>query len=90
MDVYELADRLRDMLSVVAHGERLMTINLFAIKYAEYMREDGFDFDLLLEEAGISENYKTEIYRGLRLSKYVDVKPEFSNIPYDAYIISQE
>lgn len=41
------------------------------------MRIDEFDFNLLLEETVISENYKREIYRGTKLYKYFNMKTEF-------------
>ena len=53
-------------------GEKALSIHLFAIKYADQIRDMSAK-DIAVG-AGLPESYKTEIRKGINLAKYVEVK----------------
>lgn len=54
-------------------GESVAMIHLFGIEYASEIRQCGESPKRLAIAAGISESYGTEISKGVKLAKYVQV-----------------
>ena len=52
--------------------EKALSIHLFAIKYADQIRD--MSAKDIAGGAGLPESYKIEIRKGLNLAKYVEVK----------------
>lgn len=76
MQTYELSYILKDMYDSATRDKTTM-IHLFAIKYAKELQDNNIQLKELLKNAGMPESYVTEINKGLRLSKYVEIKADF-------------
>lgn len=63
---------LARMYQTALPKEKALSIHLFAIKYADEIREMSAK-DIAVG-AGLPESYKTEIRKGINLAKYVEVK----------------
>lgn len=76
MDVQQhLGQTLREVYSSAPDGESVTMIHLFGIKYADEIRRSGLKARMIIESSGIRDSYVTELQKGMRLSKYVTVKP---------------
>ena len=73
MTVNELAMKLKEMYES-SDGEKTTMIHLFGIMYASEVKECGYTPKDILKIADMPESYQTEISKGIRLSKYVEVK----------------
>jgi hypothetical protein len=71
MNENELGRILGDMYNNAEEGEKVTMIHLFAIKYANEIRESGIAAKDIAEAAKIQPSYGTEISKGVRLSRYV-------------------
>lgn len=76
MTLNELANELYTMYEK-ANGNKTAIIHQFAIKYAKEIRDNGYTPKNILEIANMPESYFAEINNGIKLSKYVEVKPEY-------------
>ena len=74
MDLHELAKILKEMYFNAADGETVAMIHLFGIKYASEIAASDCNSQEIALAAGISESYKTEIAKGVKLAKYVTIK----------------
>ena len=72
MNITQAASILRDMYNRAPYGEKTTYIRLFGIKYAEELA--SFSRSELIDLAGINSSYDTEVYKGMKLSKYVEIK----------------
>ncbi len=63
---------LRDMYQNAPAGEKTTLIHLFGIKYADVLR--GVSINFVAEQATGSDKYGTEIRKGIRLAKYVQLR----------------
>ena len=68
----DLVRTLRDAYQQAPHGDVAVRIHLFGIAHAE--RLAGVNRKELCAAAGISENWATEIHKGMRLSDYVTLR----------------
>jgi hypothetical protein len=68
----ELSQNLRDTVRRAPHGEIVVSIHVFGIKYEEALRE--VTLKDLVEAAGIHSSYHTEIREGMNLSKYLTLR----------------
>ena len=74
MDGRALANTLKRMYDHgMGNGEAVTMIHLFAIKYADEIRNSGIGIPTIVEMSGIPESYRTEIRKGMKLSKFVTV-----------------
>ena len=71
MDIEELGRKLREMYDSAPHGERTTMIHLFGITYAEKIGKRAGE---IVASSGIGDSYNTEVRKGVRLSKYVEVR----------------
>jgi len=78
MSETELGAILREMYENAPRGDQAVQIHLFAIKYADEMTYRRVDKKEILKYAGLSQTYLTEISKGIKLAKYVTIKPEHS------------
>jgi hypothetical protein len=72
MTTAELAAILRRKYDAPPSGKKTVEIHLFGIKYAEALK--GVSVDEVVERAGISKNYATELRKMINVAPYVDVK----------------
>ncbi|MDE6065263.1 MAG: hypothetical protein K2G27_00385 [Duncaniella sp.] len=75
MTLKDLAAELAKMYNSASRGDKTTMIHLFAIKYASQLDElKESNIKDLLEAADMPISYVTEINKGRRLSKYVELK----------------
>lgn len=70
MTIDEAAQILADMYTGAKDGETAVMVHLFAIKYADRIR--NMPLRELTEKAGIKKSWGTEIRKGINLAKYVE------------------
>ena len=63
---------LRDMYSNAPYGEKTFQIHLFGIKYAKAL--ESLDVYTIAQRATGYASYHTEIYKGMKLAEYVEVR----------------
>ena len=63
---------LRDMYSNALSGEKTTQIRLFGIKYAKALK--NLDLKTIAQRATGRFSYQTEIRKGMKLAKYVEVR----------------
>lgn len=76
MTVEELAERLGEMYENARRNEAACQVHLFGILYASDIQACGQPVSVLAQRAGLSRGYAAEISKGIKLARYVDVKPE--------------
>lgn len=74
MTLQELGQKLKEMYFESKEGEAVVMIHLFGIRYASEIRESGESMKAIAVAAGIQESYGTEISKGVKLSKFVNMK----------------
>ncbi|MFI8605078.1 hypothetical protein ACIGCP_11480 [Cellulophaga baltica] len=77
MNSKELSKKLHEMYFNAPKGELVSMIHLFGIKYAEDLMERNISIKEIVKDSGISSAYQTEISKGIKLAKYVTVKPNY-------------
>ena len=77
MNIHEAAKTLRNMYDQAPYGERVAMIHMFGIIYADEIahipRSD------LVREAGMRTSYHSEVSKGIKLVKYVELKNAYLN-----------
>ena len=71
MTARELADTLYRMYDCAIDGESTSMILLFGVKYAGEIRDCGVSVTEIVRLSGLSSSYATEVYKGMKLSRYV-------------------
>jgi|Cruoilmetagenom7_1024161.scaffolds.fasta_scaffold65926_3 5-methylcytosine-specific restriction protein B len=74
MDAQVLADKLKEMYVGSRKGEIAVSIHLFGIKYASEITQCGSTPRQLAKMAGVPETYGTEINKGRKLARFVNLK----------------
>lgn len=67
----ELGRVLSDMYHGAPERESTAMIQLFGIMYAEEIRNCGASVTEIVRLSGLSYSYPTEVYKGMRLARYV-------------------
>jgi len=70
--VDQLAAKLRSSYEQPGVAGKVAEIHLFGIRHAEALK--GISLPALLERAGMSVKYRTEIRKGMNLAPYVTLK----------------
>lgn len=68
----ELCDALADFYRKSEKGESSTAVHLFGIKYAAALQ--GKNIELICEAAGLTKSWGTEVRKGMRLARYVEIK----------------
>ncbi|MEA4919787.1 MAG: hypothetical protein VB078_02510 [Clostridiaceae bacterium] len=76
MDDTELAGILREIYANAKRNETVCQIHLFGINYAHELQSGSYSLKHILELSGISMGYLSEISKGVKLSKYVQLREE--------------
>ena len=74
MTPHEAGRRLREMYDSAPEGELVTHIHLFGIKYAAELA--GLTNKEIVRRAGLYDSYHTEVSKGRRLAKYVQLKED--------------
>ncbi len=78
MNTNELGKKLKEMYETQGAKKTAM-IHLFGIIYAEEIAQANTNALEIIKAAQMKESYQAEINKGINLSKYVQVKPEYVN-----------
>ena len=76
MNLKQLAEKLAEMYQN-ANDDKVAMIHLFGIRYADEIRLSGYNANDIIKTARLRngklmpDSYKTEINKGMNLSKYV-------------------
>ncbi|MDR2547055.1 MAG: hypothetical protein LBC96_06015 [Lachnospiraceae bacterium] len=71
----ELGLKLKEMYEIgLPKKEATTHIHLFGIKYASEIRSNGLNIQEIINISGISSSYFAEVNKGIKLSKYVELK----------------
>lgn len=81
MTAYELANILKSMYTS-SRTDKTAMIHLFAVKYAKEIRDNEITPKEILKIAEMPDSYFAEINKGIKLSKYVDVKPAYKHVAW--------
>ena len=73
----ELGVILRKMYDNAPRKEQVTFIHLFGIKFAEEIKAEGIK--AVVDISGIPSTYKTEVNKGVNLSKYVTKKSKLDS-----------
>ena len=76
MTVYELGAKLAEMYHAPGANKTTM-IHLFGVMYADEIKAAGTNATEVIKASGLPESYVTEVHKGMRLSQYVSVKPQY-------------
>ena len=71
MQISKLAEILSDRVAKAGKGERVTQIHLFGIQFAD---EIGSAANQVVEASEIDNSYATEVRKGMRLAKYVQLR----------------
>jgi hypothetical protein len=74
MEAVELATILHQMYNNADRNEATCQIHLFGIIYASELQSCGHPLRHIVKLSGISMGYLPEISKGIKLSKYVQLK----------------
>ena len=72
--ILKLGEELREMYQNAPDKEKVTMIHLFGIKNGETILSRQLSISDIVEVAGIQSSYKTEVSKGIKLSKYVQLK----------------
>jgi hypothetical protein len=74
LSITELGGILREMYNSAPEKEQATFIHLFGIKYGDLILQNKYSSADIVRASGINESYKTEVRKGINLSKYVTSK----------------
>lgn len=82
MDGKTLAGILWEKYQGASRNEAACQVHLFGIQYAEVLRECSWPLREIVKESGIGMGYLSEVNKGIKLARYVQLKEEV--VPGDA------
>lgn len=71
MTISELGKELKKMYETAPEKEKVIFIHLFGIKYGAIIIKNNYSVSEIIKASGLKESYKTEVQKGINLSKYV-------------------
>lgn len=77
MTIDELSEQLKKMYENARRNEASCQVHLFALIFADEIEKHKYKLRDIVRLAGISDGYVPELSKGIKLAKYVDVKPEY-------------
>ena len=75
MTAQELADILSGMWRDAPEGEAMAMIHLFGIIHVDEINSCGESVPQIVRLSDVPDNHVREVYKGMKLSRYVSVKP---------------
>ena len=79
MDAETLAAELRKQYENASRNEAACQIHLFGIRYAQELQSCGVPLKRVLELSGVSMGYLSEVSKGIKLARYVQLKKSEEN-----------
>ena len=78
MNETELAGILRRMHHNAPRGEQSTATHLFGIRYEAELSAPHIIIKRMVERSGVAKSYDTEVHKGMRLAKYVELNDRVS------------
>ena len=78
-----LGQKLRDMYDNAPYNEQVLMIHLFGIKFADVIRANGYNAREIIEAAGVKESYQTEVSKGMKIAKYIEIKKDMDSFDFE-------
>ncbi len=72
--VEELGGILKSKYDDALQDEKVTQIYLFSIIYAEEIRQNHYRISEIVKHSTISQSFKTEVSKGIKLAKYVEIR----------------
>jgi hypothetical protein len=69
----KLGDILKNKYDNALQGEKVTQIYLFAISHAKEIQENNYRISEIVRYSNISQSFKTEVSKGIKLAKYVEI-----------------
>jgi hypothetical protein len=76
MRIQELGNILKNKYNNALQGEKVTQVYLFAIAYANEIQNNNYSISAIVAKSGISETYKVEVLKAIKLAKYVEIGDE--------------
>lgn len=73
--IESLGNELRQMYENAPENEKTTMIHLFGIMNGDTILDNYLNVTEIVRASGIHSSYQAEVSKGVRLSKYVEVKP---------------
>ena len=73
MNETELAQILQRMYRNAPNGEKSTSLHLFGIRYVTELLAPDISVIGVVERSGVGNSYLTEVHKGIRLAKYVEL-----------------
>ncbi len=73
MNENELAEIMRDMYRNAPRGEQSTALHLFGVRYVAELSAPNVSINRVAELSGVGNSYHTEIRKGMRLARYVEL-----------------
>ncbi len=74
MRIQELGNILKNKYDNALKGEKVTQIYLFAISHAKEIQENNYRISEIVRYSNISQSFKTEVSKGIKLAKYVEIE----------------
>ncbi|MDV6326854.1 hypothetical protein Q5L94_02215 [Idiomarina sp. Sol25] len=74
MTLHQLGKTLHDMYFNSKKGESVVMIHFFGVKYAHEIKSSDASKREIVEAAGISKSYATELSKAVKLAEFVRPK----------------
>lgn len=74
--IMELGRELKKMYETASRNEQVAMVHVFAIKNGEIILKNKIKPVDIIKAADLQESYKTEISKGVKLSKFVTVRDD--------------
>lgn len=79
MDGKTLAGILWEKYQGASRNEAACQVHLFGIQYAEALRKCSWPLREIVKESGIGMGYLSEVNKGIKLARYVQLKEEIAS-----------
>jgi 5-methylcytosine-specific restriction protein B len=73
----QLGRLLSEMYDSAPRGDKVASIHLFGIVYADEIRAAGANAGDVIRASGLKPSYVVEVNKGVRLAKFVVPKPKY-------------
>lgn len=70
----KLGELLSEMYKQAPEGDKVTFIHLFGIKYADSIKSNKLSIKKILEYSTVKPSFATEVNKGVKLAKYVEVQ----------------
>ena len=77
--IEELNSKLKDKYDNATEKEQEANIHLFGIKYGEVIKKHNYKATQIIRAAGIKKSFSAELSKGIKLSKFVNIKKEYDS-----------